>query len=211
MPQNHSQGIGWGCCRVLKSYWKRILIQALSSGSWEDLVSCWLLHKDHCQFLAIWVLPYGNSQHDNLLHQRKQERTRERKQEDLCPARVRKSLWSLGENEYIYIYMAESFRGLPETITTLLISYTPVQSKKLFKKKKKKERKKESHPLCSLPSKRHLPDSPRGLPIDPLGSVTWLREKQPSFSNGKLSKHLNTPPPNILFLGLCNINLLHRS
>ena len=254
MPQNHSQGIGWGCCLMLKPYWERILVQALSSGSWEDLVSCWLFHKDHCQFLAMWVLPYGNSQHDNLLHQRKQEKTRERKQEDLCPARVRKSLWSLGENAYIY--MAESLCCLPETITTLLISYTPgngtplqyscleypmdrggwwaavhgvtksrtrlsdftltfhfhalekemaahssilawkipgtgepgglpsmgshrvghdwsdlavaavaVKSKKfVFPLKKKKQ----SHCLCSLPSKRHLPNSPSGLPIDHL-------------------------------------------
>ena len=38
----------------------------------------------------------------------------------------------------IYIYIAESLHCLPESITTLLISYTPVQSKKFFKKEKKK-------------------------------------------------------------------------
>ena len=33
---------------------------------------------------------------------------------------------SLGENEYMYICMAESLCCPPETITTLLISYTPL-------------------------------------------------------------------------------------
>ena len=30
---------------------------------------------------------------------------------------------------YIYIYMAESFHCSPETVTTLLISYIPIQKK----------------------------------------------------------------------------------
>lgn len=38
-------------------------------------------------------------------------------------------------------------------------------------------------------------------------SITWLRKKQPSFPSGELSKHLNTLPTNILFLGLFNIDL----
>ena len=38
----------------------------------------------------------------------------------------------LGENRYMY--MAESLCHSPETITTLLISYTPIQNKKLKKK-----------------------------------------------------------------------------
>ena len=157
LPQNHSQGVGWGCCLILKPYWEGNLIQALSSSCWQDSVSCWLLHKGRSQFLAIWVLPHGYSQHGSLLHQRKQERrTRERKteQEDLGSA----SVWN-------------------------------------------------SPSLSSLPSKRHLPNSPRGLLIDPLGSITWLRKKQPSFPSGELSKHLNTLPTNILFLGLFNIDL----
>ena len=41
---------------------------------------------------------------------------------------------------YIYIYMAEFLHCSPETITTLLIDYTPIQNKKLnvWRKKKKK-------------------------------------------------------------------------
>ena len=42
---------------------------------------------------------------------------------------------SLGEKGYMYIYMAESLCYSPETITTLLINYTPKQNKK-FKKEK---------------------------------------------------------------------------
>ena len=39
---------------------------------------------------------------------------------------------SLEENEYMYIYIkAESLYRSPETIITLLIGYTPIQSKKL--------------------------------------------------------------------------------
>ena len=34
------------------------------------------------------------------------------------------------------IYMAGSLRSSPETITALLIGYTPIQNKKFFKKKK---------------------------------------------------------------------------
>ena len=45
--------------------------------------------------------------------------------------------------------MAEALHCLPETITTLLISYTPIQNKKVLKKKmtskmKKKKNKKKS-------------------------------------------------------------------
>ena len=40
-----------------------------------------------------------------------------------------------------YIHMAESLCASPETITTLLISYTPIQNKKrFFKKREKKEK-----------------------------------------------------------------------
>ena len=39
-----------------------------------------------------------------------------------------------GEWIHVYIYMAESLDWAPETITTLLIGYTPKQNKK-FKKK----------------------------------------------------------------------------
>ena len=43
---------------------------------------------------------------------------------------------SLGENGYMYtcIRVAESLCCLPETITTLLISCTPIQNKKVLKK-----------------------------------------------------------------------------
>ena len=44
---------------------------------------------------------------------------------------------SLGENEYMYKCMAESLHCSPETITILLMRYTPVKNKK-FKLKKKK-------------------------------------------------------------------------
>ena len=36
-----------------------------------------------------------------------------------------------GEWTYVYIYMAESFHCSSETVTTLLISYIPIQKKKL--------------------------------------------------------------------------------
>ena len=39
------------------------------------------------------------------------------------------------------ICMAESFDCLPETITTLLTGYTPIQNKKFIKRKKKKKTK----------------------------------------------------------------------
>ena len=37
-----------------------------------------------------------------------------------------------------YICMAESLRCSPESITTLLIAYTPIQNQKFFFKKKKR-------------------------------------------------------------------------
>ena len=37
----------------------------------------------------------------------------------------------LGENGHMYIYMAESLRYSPKTITTLLITYIPIQNKSL--------------------------------------------------------------------------------
>ena len=40
----------------------------------------------------------------------------------------------LGENGYMYIYMAESLCCEPEIITTLLTSYAPIQNKKYKKK-----------------------------------------------------------------------------
>ena len=40
----------------------------------------------------------------------------------------------LSENEYIYIYMAESLHCSLETITILLTGYTPKENKKFFKK-----------------------------------------------------------------------------
>jgi len=39
--------------------------------------------------------------------------------------------------------MAEALHCLPETITTLLISYTPIQNKKVLKKKMTSEMKKK--------------------------------------------------------------------
>ena len=39
----------------------------------------------------------------------------------------------------IYIYMADSLPFSLETITTLLIGYTPTQNKKFFKKEEKKK------------------------------------------------------------------------
>ena len=41
------------------------------------------------------------------------------------------------ENRYIYIYMAESICCSPDTITILLIGYSPIQKEKCKKKKKK--------------------------------------------------------------------------
>ena len=45
---------------------------------------------------------------------------------------------------YIYIYMAESLLHSPETVTTLLIGYTPVQNKKydIWRKNKSGNKKK---------------------------------------------------------------------
>ena len=40
---------------------------------------------------------------------------------------------SLGVNRYMYIYTAESLCHPLETIMTLLISYTPIQNKKVKK------------------------------------------------------------------------------
>ena len=39
--------------------------------------------------------------------------------------------WEGGLGKNGYMYMAESLCHSPETITTLLISYTPIQNKKL--------------------------------------------------------------------------------
>ena len=39
-----------------------------------------------------------------------------------------------GEWIHVYIWLSESLHCLPETITILLISYTPIQNKKLKKK-----------------------------------------------------------------------------
>ena len=43
----------------------------------------------------------------------------------------------LGENGYMYMY-DEALQCSPETITTLLIGYTPVQNKKFKNKNNKK-------------------------------------------------------------------------
>ena len=37
-----------------------------------------------------------------------------------------------GERVHVYIYMAESLRCSPETITILLIGYTPTQNKEFL-------------------------------------------------------------------------------
>ena len=48
-------------------------------------------------------------------------------------------MWQLGweeslrENGYVCIYMAESLRYSPETITTLVTGYTSVQNKNMIK------------------------------------------------------------------------------
>ena len=47
---------------------------------------------------------------------------------------------SLGENEYMYKCMAESLHCSPETITILLMRYTPVKNKKFKLKKKIKQK-----------------------------------------------------------------------
>ena len=44
----------------------------------------------------------------------------------------------VGENEYLYMYMAESLCSSSETLETLLAGYSPIKIKKIFKKKKKK-------------------------------------------------------------------------
>ena len=46
---------------------------------------------------------------------------------------------SLGEDGYMYVYGAEPLHSPPDTVTTLLISYTPIQNKTFvffFKKSK---------------------------------------------------------------------------
>ena len=57
----------------------------------------------------------------------------------LCSVLGRQPGWegSLEENGYMYIYMAQSLPCSPETITTLLISCTPIQNKMLKKLKNK--------------------------------------------------------------------------
>ena len=61
---------------------------------------------------------------------------------------------------YIYVCMVESLRCLPETITTLLTSYTPIQRKKFFKKV-----------MCYVPAGGALPH----LLSSPL---SWLQSSQ---------------------------------
>ena len=50
-----------------------------------------------------------------------------------------------------YIRMAESLCGSPETITTLLIGYTPIQNKKRFFKKREKKKEKNTGFLMPYP------------------------------------------------------------
>ena len=43
----------------------------------------------------------------------------------------------VGENDYMFMYMAESLCSSSETLETLLAGYSPIKIKKIFKKKKK--------------------------------------------------------------------------
>ena len=51
-----------------------------------------------------------------------------------------------GEWIHVYVCMAESLCCSPETITTLLIGYTPIQHKKLKKKRSGEMRRKQAEP-----------------------------------------------------------------
>lgn len=96
----------------------------------------------------------------------------------MCNLDGRVGLW---ENGYLYIWMAESMGCKPETITTLVIGYIPIQNKKLNNVHRKQAgRINSSSSAIIIPTLRHqdkwykaiylfcLPPSPDQFPPFPI-------------------------------------------
>ena len=56
----------------------------------------------------------------------------------------------LGENECMYMYMAESLFSSSETLETFLAGYAPIKIKKILKKKKKTIKVSQGHDLYQI-------------------------------------------------------------